>query len=100
LLINTGKWRLKGTLDSYSMTSTGQAAAAGTGDLYWWNQSLKGGLGDWALARSAVTFTISFTATGSNPKTTPGTFGSRVNYTPVPPQPLTVPNSAPQPLKG
>jgi hypothetical protein len=34
LLINNGKWRLKGTLDSYVMTSDGQGAASGTGDLY------------------------------------------------------------------
>jgi hypothetical protein len=77
----------------------GQGAAAGTGDLFWWNQTLNGGLGDWQLAKSSVGFTIKFTPTGTNAKTQPGTFGIQISYSPVSPQPA-LPNSAPISLKG
>ena len=105
LLINNGKWRLKGTLDSYVKTSTNQGAASGTGDLYWWDQSLNDGLGDWSLAQSDVSFTINFYNSGQNGKgkksTDSDTFGINIQYTPVsPPQPNALPNSDPQPLKG
>ena len=100
LLINTGKWRLKGNLTAYSKTSTGQSAASGTGDLYWWNASLKGGLGDWAPAKSGVSYTINFYDSGKSGKSSGDTFGIRIVYTPVAPQPSTLPNSTPQPLKG
>ncbi len=39
-------------------------------------------------------------ATASKSKTTPGTLGIHINYTPVTPQPSTLPNSSPQPWKG
>jgi hypothetical protein len=100
LLINNGKWRLKATLNTYSRLSTGQGAASGTGDLYWWNSSLNGGLGDWALAQSGVSFTINFYDSGKAGKASTDTFGIRIVYTPVAPQPGSLPNSAPQLLKG
>jgi hypothetical protein len=100
LLINNGKWRLKGALNAYSKLSTGQGAASGTGTLYWWNQSLNGGLGDWVLAQSGVSFTTNFYDSGKSGKSSTDTFGIRIVYTPVPPQPSSLPNSAPQLLKG
>jgi hypothetical protein len=99
LLINNGKWRVKGTLNSYVKTST-QGAASGTSNLYWWDTALNGGLGDWRLAQSGVAYTISFSASGANTKTTPGTMGIQISYTPSPPQPTTLPNSLPIALKG
>jgi len=100
LLINNGKWRLKGNLTSYSKTSTGQGAASGTGDVYWWDASLNGGLGDWALAQRGVSYTINFYDSGKSGKPSADTFGIRIVYTPVAPQPSVLPNSTPQLLKG
>lgn len=98
LLINNSKWRLKGNLTGYVKTTTGTGSASGAGALYWWNQSLNGGLGDWALAQSSVNFTISFFDGGTSKKV--DTFGINIQYKPVSPQPSTLPNSTPQPLKG
>lgn len=100
LLINNGKWKLKATLNAYSKLSTGQGAASGTGSLYWWNQSLNGGLGDWALAQSGVNFTINFYDSGTSGKSSTDTFGINIQYKPVSPQPSNLPNSTPQLLKG
>jgi hypothetical protein len=106
LLINNGKWRLKGSFSGVNAyTKTGSHGAAnGTGDLYWWNQSANGGLGAWQLAKSPVSFTISFDK-GTNIKkacgqTGQGCFGIQITYTPISPQPSTLPNSAVQPIKG
>ncbi|HET9852213.1 MAG TPA: fibronectin type III domain-containing protein, partial [Candidatus Limnocylindrales bacterium] len=98
-LVNNGKWRLKGSLSVYAKARNGQAAASGTGDLYWWNAALASGLGDWELARSGVPFTINFTASGSK-KAAPGTFGITIDHTPVPPQPDVLPSSTPQAVRG
>ena len=84
----------------YSKTSTGQGATSGTGDLYWWNASLNGGLGDWVLAQSGVGYTINFYDSGKSGKSSADTFGIRIVYTPVAPQPSTLPNSTPQLLQG
>jgi hypothetical protein len=100
LLVNNGKWRLKGDLTAYSKTATGQGAASGTGDLYWWDATLNGGLGDWALAQSGVSYTISFYDSGKNGKASTDAFGIKTVYAPVSPQPASLPNSAPQVLKG
>jgi hypothetical protein len=100
LLVNNGKWRLKGDLTAYSKTAAGQGAASGTGDLYWWDATLNGGLGDWALAQSGVSYTISFYDSGKNGKASTDTFGVKIVYAPVPPQPSSLPNSEPQFLKG
>jgi hypothetical protein len=65
----------------------------GTGSLYWWNPALGNGHGCWQLAETGV----AFTATTS---TSPGSFGIQISYTPVSPQPPTLPNSSPVSLKS
>lgn len=101
LLINTGKWRLKGTLNSYVKLSTGKGAAGGVGDLYWWDSSLNGGLGDWALAASDVSFSANFFDSGKTGKQSTDSFTINIQYTPAPPQPSNLPNSNTlQVLKG
>jgi hypothetical protein len=100
VLVNNGKWRVKGNLTTYSKTSGGQGAASGTGNLYWWDASLDDGAGDWVLAASGVTYTINVSDGGKPSKSSSDTFGIRIVYTPVTPQPSTLPNSTPQPLKG
>lgn len=99
VVINNGKWRLKGQLDTYAKTG-GSGASSGVGDLFWWNPDLNGGLGDWALAQAGVSFTASFTDSGKAGKNSTDAFGIRIVYLPVPPQPGTLPNSAPTVLKG
>ena len=99
VLVNNGKWRLKGTLSSYVKTSASQGGASGTGDLYWWNSTLNGGLGGWALAQSGVTYTISFTDSGQGGKNSNDTFGIHIDYTPTGAQ-SSLPNTSPQALKG
>ena len=100
LLMNNGKWRLKGSLDTYSKLANNQGAASGTGELYWWNQSLNGGLGDWVLAQSGVSYTINFYDSGGKGKNATDTFGINIQYVPVSPQPNSLPNSTPIQLKG
>ena len=68
--------------------------------LYWWNPGLNGGLGGWALAKSGVNFTYKFFDSGLGGTPPPDTFGINIVYTPVAPQPATLPNSAPQLLKA
>jgi len=53
-----------------------------------------------ASARSGVAFTITFTDVGSGGKNASDTMGVNIQYTPATPQPSTLPNSAPQPVKG
>ena len=96
LLINTGKWRLKGTLTSYAKSGTG-GSASGTGTLYWWNQALNNGLGGWQLSQTGVAFSASFSAGG---KSSYGTFGIIINHAVVPPEPSSLPNTSSVPLKG
>jgi CSLREA domain-containing protein len=100
LLMNNGKWKLKGTLDTYVKLSNGKGAASGAGDLYWWDSSLNGGLGDWALAQSGVAYTINFYDSGKSGKSSTDAFGINIQYTPIPPQPNSLPNSSPVTLKG
>ena len=100
LLINNGKWRLKGTIDSYLKLDT-KGAASGTGNLYWWNPTLNGGLGDWVLSEAGVSFTISFEDAGKGGRKSGDKFGIHINHVVVaPPEPTALPNSSPQPLKG
>jgi hypothetical protein len=87
-------------LTTYGTTGTGQGIASGAGALYWWNQALKSGLGDWQLAQSPVSFTITFTASATGKKAYPGAFGIQIHYTPVAPQPTSLPNSSPQMLNA
>jgi len=101
LLVNNGKWRLKGNLTACSKTSTGNGAASGTGDLYWWDTSLNDGLGDWTLAQSGVSYTITFSFSGKSGKSSTDAFGIHIVYTPVAlPHPSTLPNSTLQVMKG
>lgn len=99
-LTNDGRWRVRGSLTSYVRTSDGRGTASGAGELAWWNPALAGGRGDWQVARTDAPYTIEFTATGPNKKTTPGTFGIRIGYTPAGGQPAPLPSSAPQNLAG
>lgn len=100
LLINNGKWRLKGALNSYSKTLT-NGAAGGTGTLYTWNAALNGGLGDWVVRKTGATFTLSFTDGGPGGKkaATPDKFGIHIDYKPAAGDP-TLPNTKPVALKG
>jgi len=69
----------------------------GTGTLFWWDPSLKGGDGDWALAATNVTYAALMTPTT---RTAPGSFGLTIGYTPTGAQPTDLPNSAPQNLRA
>lgn len=83
-----------------SGAAAGECVAGGTGDLYWSDASLNGGLGDWALAQKGVSYTINFYDSGKSGKSSTDTFGIRIVYTPVAPQPSVLPNATPQLLKG
>jgi hypothetical protein len=98
LLINTGKWRLKGTLNSYAKSGS-SASASGTGDLYWWDTSNPSyPLGYWhQTSDSPVSFSISFAAGTS--KTT-GALGIIINHSIQPGEPSNLPNSSPVAIKG
>ncbi|HEV2426734.1 MAG TPA: MBG domain-containing protein, partial [Acidimicrobiales bacterium] len=96
IVVVSGAWRFKGTLNSYGQAGT-QWAANGSGNLYSWNQSLNNGLGDWQLVASGVSVVATFTPTSSGKKSGPGTFGVEINYSPVPASFL---NSLPTSLKG
>jgi hypothetical protein len=73
LAINNGQWRLKGTLDYFGNTDCPSisgwsgvcGSVRGAGDLFSWDQSLDGGLGDWVL-EDAVTFTVGVYDGGSS----------------------------------
>jgi hypothetical protein len=94
LLINNGKWKLKGSLDNYGKLSANKGAASGTGDLFWWNPALNGGLGGWQLAASGVGFSIQFQDNGSGAKRPKDTMGVvNILYTPISPQPSTLPKT-------
>jgi hypothetical protein len=104
LLINNSKWRCKGTLNSFSVTSTTTVGGStGTCDLQWWDTSLNGGLGGWAVAATQIPFTIIYKAgnTGKGKTAgTPASFGATLTHTPVAPQPSSLPNSGLIELKG
>ena len=95
-LVQDGAWRLAGIVSSYVKTASNQGTVTGTGSLFWWNPALNNHTGGWQLARTGVAFTATFSATT---KTSPGTFGIKINYTPAPPQPATLPNSSPLTLQ-
>ncbi len=96
-LVSNGNWRLAGTLNTYTTSSATQGNVTGIASLYWWNPALSNNRGGWQLAKNGVAFTASFTATTS---TSPGSFGIKIPYTPVPPQPPTLPNSSSVSLKA
>jgi MBG domain (YGX type)/Bacterial Ig-like domain (group 3) len=91
-LVRKGNWRLTGTDSGYTKSSATQGKVTGTGTLSWWNPALNNNHGGWQLASTGVAFTASFTATTT---TSPGSFGIQISYTPVPPQPSTLPDSSP-----
>jgi hypothetical protein len=91
-LVSRGNWRLTGTDSGYTKSSATQGTVTGTGTLSWWNPALNNNHGGWQLAGTGVAFTASFTSTTT---TSPGSFGIQISYTPVPPQPSTLPNSSP-----
>ena len=100
VMINNGKWRLKGTLNSYLKTST-SGAASGVGTLYYWDAAANGGLGAWAVSQLGVTYTISLVDSGQGGKNSGDKFGIHIDHVVVsPPEPANLPNSAPQALKG
>jgi hypothetical protein len=96
-LVSKGNWRLTGTDSSYTKSSATQGRVTGTGTLSWWNPSLNNNHGGWQVASTGVGFTASFTATTTK---SPGSFGIQISYTPVPPQPSTLPNSSPISLRS
>ena len=96
-LISRHNWRLAGTDSGYTKSSATQGEVTGTGTLSWWNPSLNNNHGGWQPASTGVAFTASFTATTT---TSPGSFGIQISYTPVPPQPPTLPNSSPVSLRS
>jgi alpha-tubulin suppressor-like RCC1 family protein len=96
-LVQNGAWRLTGIVSSYVKTGSAQGIITGTGSLSWWNPALNNHHGGWQLAKNPVAFTATFSATT---KTSPGTFGIQIRYTPAPPQPATLPNSSPLTLQS
>ncbi len=87
-----GKWLFQASITSYGLTGSTQGLLGGTGTLYWWNPALNHGQGAWQLAKTGVTYTA---AADASTKSAPASFGITINYTPVPPQPAPLPNSAP-----
>ena len=96
-LVSDGNWRLTGTLTGYTKSSPAHGTVTGTGTLSWWNPALNNHHGGWQQAGKGVAFTASFSATT---KTSPGSFGIQISYTPVPPQPAALPNSGPVSLQS
>lgn len=118
LLINNNKWRMKGTLTTYSRSTTGTitlnggtkatcstttpcGSASGSGNLYYWDTSNPVyPLGYWHQTSDTPNFSISFVA-GAGGKNSTAVFGVIINHPVVsPPEPTTLPNSSPVPLKG
>ncbi len=106
VLINNGKWRLKGELNSYVCVGT-SGAATGIGKLYRWDATLNGGLGGWTLADANVSFTISFAdldaggGTGKGKTTiTPDTFTIHIDFVVGAADPVLPNTGNPMDLKG
>ena len=91
-LVNDRRWQLLASVTSYSKSSSTNATLSGKGNLYWWNPTLNHSVGGWALAASNVSYTATYAATT---KTSPGTLGVSIAYTPAKGQPTPLPNSAP-----
>jgi hypothetical protein len=94
-LVNRHRWMFNSPISSYVTTSLPEGIVHGAGAVYWWKPSLSHGRGNWALAAIGVSFTATFTPRS---KTSRGTFGVTIDYTPVPPQPSPLPNSPPTSL--
>jgi len=91
-VVTPKKWWFQADVTSYVKSSTTQGLLSGTGSLYWWNSTLNKGHGGWQLAKSDVSYTATANAAT---KKVPASFGIAISYTPVPPQPTPLPNSAP-----
>ena len=91
-VVTPEKWWFQADVTSYVKSSTTQGLLSGTGSLYWWNSTLNKGRGGWQLAKSDVSYKATANAAT---KTVPASFGIAISYTPVPPQPTPLPNSAP-----
>jgi hypothetical protein len=112
LAINTARWRVKGDLNSFGTASCPSSlltanpsllcgSARGSGKLYWWDQTLNAGLGDWVL-KANVTYTFTFYdgGAGRNGANNPDYAGLViVAYTPLSSE-GTLPNSTPQNMRG
>jgi hypothetical protein len=91
-VVTPGKWLFQASVSSFGLTSSTQGLLGGTGSLYWWNSTLNKGRGGWQLAKSGVAYKATANAAT---KTTPASFGITITYTPVSPQPSSLPNSSP-----
>jgi hypothetical protein len=96
-LVNDHRWMFVGSVSNYVKTTTTAGYTTGTGSLYWWNPTLNHGCGGWVLAASNDSYAATF---GATTRTSPGTFGIQISYTPTSSQPGPLPNSAPQTLAG
>jgi len=60
LLINDGRWRLKGTISYYQYKGNSQSEASGCGQLYLWDPASQGNQGGWVLFSDNAGFGIVF----------------------------------------
>ena len=90
-VILSGKWWFQANVTSYGKTSSTQGLFAGDGSLYLWSSTLNKGHGGWQLLASGVNYKATANATT---KTTLGSFGINIAYTPTSGQPA-LPNSSP-----
>jgi len=87
LIHNNGKWRFKGSLNSYVLGTSGANAGVGTvggtGNLYRWDSTANGGLGEWVLAAQGIGISASFkdlNQGGGKKNATQDMFGFQINY--------------------
>jgi hypothetical protein len=91
-LVNDHRWQFIATVTSYVKTSATTGQLSGKGSLYFWSPALNHCCGGWVLAASNVTYTVSFAATT---KSSLGSLGIQIAYTPAAAQPGPLPNSSP-----
>lgn len=91
-LVNDHRWQFIASVTSYVKTSATTGQLSGKGSLYFWSPTLSHSCGGWVLAASNVSYTVSFAATT---KSSLGSFGIQIAYTPTAAQPGTLPNSSP-----
>jgi len=106
LIVNEDRWRLKGTLNFYRYSGS-RAEAVGSGQLYYWDSTLKKGHGDWVkvldfLGRDTISFGINFydVNTGkAKDSLDRDKFGISISID-IPPGAPPLPNSSPAILEG
>ena len=91
-LVDNSRWELIASVTAYAKSNSTTGVLSGKGNLYWWNPVLNHSVGGWALAASNVAYTATCTVTS---KSSPGSFGITITYTPTPTQPSQLPNSVP-----